>query len=318
MKKIFTILSLAMITVAAMAQAKKPTIMVVPSDAWCIQNGYYVEVDNQGTMQKVPDYQTALQNSMDLKLAIAAINDQMAQREFPLKDMEQTLKNIQSQNAEQMLITSKNGNEIAESPLDRLSRAAKADIILELTWNVTEQGPKRTLSYILEGKDAYTGKSIGGANGTSKPSMAADVPTLLLEAMTANIDNFNQRLQSHFDDLFQNGREIMVEVRVFAGNEAGIDLESEFGEDGNELGEIIDAWMVKNTVQGRFTKLNSSENQVYYEQVRIPVYDNNGVAMDAEGFGRQLRKMLRKEPYNIPVKIINRGLGRVVLILGEK
>lgn len=311
-------LCLAAATIVAMAQAKKPTIMVVPSDAWCIQNGYVVEVDNQGMKQLVPDYQAALQNDMDLKLAIAAINDQMAQREFPLKDMEQTLKSIQNQNAEQMLITSKNGNDMAESPLDRLARQAKADIILELTWNITQQGPKRTLAYILEGKDAYTGKSIGGANGTSQPSMSADVPTLLLEAMTANIDNFNQRLQSHFDDLFSNGREVVVEVRVFAGNEAGIDLESEVGEDGDELGEIIDAWMAKNTVQGRFSKLSSSENQVYYEQVRIPVYDNAGVAMDAEAFGRQLRKVLRKEPYNIPVKVMNRGLGRVLLILGEK
>lgn len=26
----------------AFGQAKKPTLMVVPSDAWCIQNGYFL------------------------------------------------------------------------------------------------------------------------------------------------------------------------------------------------------------------------------------------------------------------------------------
>jgi len=316
MKRIYLLAALSVLTLMAAAQAKKPTLMVVPSDVWCNQNNYVQQVDNMGQMQIVPDYQMALQNDMDLKLAIATINDLMAQRGFPLQDMEQTLKAIQMQNAEQNVMTSKNGNEMAESLVDKLYRIAKADIVLELSWNITEMGPKRTLTYILEAKDAYTGKSIGGATGTSEPSMSADVATLLLEAVTANIDNFNNRLQTYFDDLFANGREIVVDVRVFSDNTAGIDLESEFNDE--ELIEIIDRWMAENTVQHRFTKKGSSENYAAYDQVRIPLYDAAGVAMDAEAFGRQLRKLLRKEPYNIPVKIQNRGLGRVLLVLGEK
>jgi len=316
MKRSFLTLAFAAVALLAAAQAKKPTLMVVPSDVWCNTNGYVTEVDNMGSTQIIPDYQQALQSDMDLKLAIAKINDLMAERGFPLKDMEQTLKSIATQNAEQNLMTSKNGNEMAESAIDRLYRTAKADIILELTWNVKEQGPKRVLTYILEAKDAYTGKSIGGANGASTPSFSADVAVLLEEAVVANIDNFNNRLQTYFDDLFANGREVMVDIRVFDNNEAGIDLETEY--DGDELGEIIDAWMAANTVQGRFSKLGSSENYIAYEQVRIPLYNNSGVAMDAEAFGRQLRKVLTKAPYSIPVKVQNRGLGRVVLILGEK
>jgi hypothetical protein len=73
-----------------------------------------------------------------------------------------------------------------------------------------------------------------------------------------------------------------------------------------------------NTVQGRFSKLGSSENYVQYEQVRIPLYKTNGIAMDTEAFARQLRNVLRKEPYNIPVKVLPSGLGRTVLVLGEK
>ena len=76
--------------------------------------------------------------------------------------------------------------------------------------------------------------------------------------------------------------------------------------------------MAQNTVEGRFSKLGSSENYASYEQVRIPLYKNNGVALDTEAWARQLRNVLRKEPYNVPVKVINKGLGKVVLILGEK
>lgn len=214
------------------------------------------------------------------------------------------------------MLTSKSGNAMAESPVDRLMRTAKSDIIIEVTWEMKEQGPKRTLTYIMEAKDAYTGKSIGGANGASSPSFSADVSVLLGEAVLANIDNFNNRLQAHFDDLFTNGREVALEVRVFEDNEAAIDLETEF--DGYELIEIIDEWMAQNTVQGRFSKLGSSENYVAYEQVRIPLYKTNGMAMDTEAFARELRNVLRKAPYNIPVKVLNRGLGKTLLVLGEK
>ena len=314
-KSLFLLLAM-FITVTTFGQAKKPTLMVVPSDAWCYQNGYMVDYDNQGVVKKIPDYSSALITNMELKLAIAKINDLMAERGFPLKDLEQQLKLIEQTNAEMNITTSSNGNALAESPIDRLLRTAKADIILELTWNIVRQGPKYSLTFILEGKDSYTGKSIGGANGTSAPSFSAELPILLEEAVVAHIDNFNNRLQNHFDDLFANGREVALEIRAFADNEAGIDLESEY--DGYELAEIIEDWMALNTVEGRFSKLGSSENYVQYEQVRIPLYKTNGVAMDTESFARQLRSVLRKEPYNIPVKVLNRGLGKTILVLGEK
>ena len=50
----------------ALGQAKKPTIMVVPSDNWCILNGYFMEFDNQGTKDKIPDYKKALKENTDL------------------------------------------------------------------------------------------------------------------------------------------------------------------------------------------------------------------------------------------------------------
>ena len=82
--------------------------------------------------------------------------------------------------------------------------------------------------------------------------------------------------------------------------------------------EIIDAWLAENTVEGRFSKLGSSEYYAAYEQVRIPLYNAKGVAIDTEAWARQLSKLLRKEPYNIPVKVMNRGLGKTILVLGEK
>ena len=95
-KSIFT-LALALVALVASAQIKKPALMVVPSDVWCISNGYYTEVENMGITTKMPNYKQALQENMGLKLAIAKINDLMAEREFPLESLEQMIKNLERQ-----------------------------------------------------------------------------------------------------------------------------------------------------------------------------------------------------------------------------
>jgi len=53
-KKIVTLLAVLCLSFA-FGQAKKPTIMVVPSDVWCSTNGYMTSYNNQGTVTKIPD-----------------------------------------------------------------------------------------------------------------------------------------------------------------------------------------------------------------------------------------------------------------------
>ena len=316
MKRYCFTLALALVALVASAQIKKPELMVIPSDAWCIANGYYTEVNVMGKIKKEPQYDQAFQESMALKLAVAKLNDLMAERGFPLKSLEQEMQNIDQRRMEDNLTTSKSGNELAESALDEVLRRAKCDIRLMLTWEVKDYGPKHAVSYILEAFDAYTGTAIGAASGTGAPSMAADVDVLLEEAIVANMDNFNNRLMDHFNEMQEIGRDVSLDIKVFANNAAGVDLETEF--DGDELIDIINDWLQKNTVQGRFAMTYASENVANFNHVRIPVYDERGRAIDANGFAKQLAKVLKKEPFNIPCKVLFKGLGYAVIILGEK
>lgn len=316
MKKYFLAIALCVSTLAVFGQAKKPTLMVVPSDVWCTDNGYMEAFDNQGTVTLIPNYKIALQTNGELELAISKIGSLMQERGFPLKDLSASVKSIERMSAENSLITSKaSGASIAESPLDQLRRTAKADIILEVNWSINSVGPKKSITYNLRGIDAYTSKQVAGAQGTGAPSFSAEVPVLLAEAVQDNMDNFTNQLQAHFDDLFENGREVTLDVQVF-DNGSGIDLESEY--DGTELTEIIDDWMAQNTVNHRFSKSDATENFILFEQVRIPLYRTNGMAMDTDYFARQLVKFLRQPPYNLTCKVVNRGLGRALVIIGEK
>lgn len=307
---------LSALCLCMMGQAKKPTLMVVPSDEWCNRHNYMQNYDNQGTQEKVADYKAALIGDKDLNDVITKIGILMADRGFPLKDLQSAMKSNTMTSAEDRLLASKtNGASIAENPIDRLRRTAKADILLEVNWHTETMGPKQYVTFSISGKDAYSQKQVAAAQGTGSPSFTATVSVLLEEAVQNHLDNFCAQLQNHFEDMFANGREVTIDVRVFE-NSQGIDLEKEY--DGEELTEIIDNWMAQNTVNHRFSKSDATENFILYEQVRIPCYKTNGLPQDTEGFTRELMKFLRKPPYNLPCKILNRGLGRCLLIIGDK
>jgi len=315
MKKILvTLVGLLLIVQQGFGQAKKPTIMVLPSDVWCNTNGYMIEFDNQGTKVKVPNYKQAFQENADLLTVISKINGLMADRGFPLKNAESALKTLESESAENAMLTSKGGAAVAESPVDKLKKTAKADIIMQLTWTVNTTGPKKSITFNLQGLDAYTDKQVATAVGTGAPSFSAELPVLLEEAVLAHLDNFNASLQTHFDDMFANGREIIIRIKKFDSWDG--DLEKDFG--GKELGDVIEDWLKNNTQKGRFSTTDATENMMLFEQVRIPLYDAGGKAIDARGFCKDLQKFLQAPPYSITNKLMTKGLGQATIVLGDK
>lgn len=316
MKRIFSLLTLCAIAITMFGQAKKPTLMVVPSEVWCTNNGYMEAFDNQGSIMLIPNYEIALKTNSDVNNVIGTIGGLMADRDFPLKQLNATMRSINNINTENNLLTSKtSGASIAESPLDKIRRTAKADIILELDWQINTKGPKKSVTYRLDGIDAYTNEQIAHAGGTGSESFASEVPVLLEEAVIVNMDDFTAQLQKYFDDLLENGRKVTVDILVF-DNGSGIDLETEY--EGDELAEIIDDWIHQNTVQNRYNRSDGTESFLLYENVRMPLYDAKGKAMDTYSFVTDLRKFLAKPPYGLECKVLNRGLGRAALIIGEK
>ncbi len=290
--------------------------MVIPADAWCAANHYMRSYEAQGIKTDVPDYKAALQNDIDLLNVITKIGELMAERGFPLKDLSSTIRSMEQSSAEnQMLTSSTSGASLAETPYEQLLNRAKADILIELVWKMNVTGPKRSVTYTLRGLDAYTNKQIAAASGTGEPSLAAETPVLLEEAVLNNMDNFAAQLQAHFDDLLTNGREVNMEILVF-DNGSGQNLESEF--DGEMLTDIIDEWMYNNTQEHRYNISDATENRMLLEQVRIPLYRSNGMPMDTRSFANNLRRFLRGAPYNVECKLLTKGLGKAILVIGEK
>ena len=303
-----------MLASAAHAQVKKPTLMVVPADNWCVKHGFTTSYKDQGRTVEVPDYEQAVMKSNDCNQVITKINALMSDRDFPLKDLPAVVKSMRANRAMDAAANTRYHSKLAESPLDILKRTANADIMIELNWQVNEKGPKRSVTYSLAAKDAYTDKQVAGFQGTGTPSFSAEVPLLLEEAVTGSIDLFTSQLQAYFDDMMENGREVLLEVRMVV-NRAGINLHSEY--EGEELTDIIDDWVAANTMNHRYNLSQGSENFLKFEQVRIPLFQPNGLPTDTRRWARGLAKHLAAK-YKITCRVDIRGLGKATVLVGAK
>lgn len=289
-------------------------MMILPSDNWCTQRYFTQSFDNQGTISKISDYQRAFAEDLELPQVISKVGSVLTGMGYSLKDAEMEIKSLGVKQAEDNAMSSKtSGASIAETPLDVLKRRMKSDIVIQLWWNITKDPAGKVVSFTLEAFDAYTNKRIATATGNSQPTNDA-IPVALENAVKANVKEFDKQLDKWYADQKKNGREIVLTVRCWDNWDE--DLETEYN--GEELTDIIQKWLRENTVNGSFNLSDGTESFAQFEQVRIPLKDKNGKAMDARAFATALRKYLQKPPYNITSKVVMRGLGEAILILGEK
>lgn len=289
---------------------KKPTLMILPSDNWCTQRYFITEYDNQGVTERRSNYLQAFQEDLELSPVISKIGELLTNLGYSLKDAEQELKNLSARTEEDNATFSKlSGAQFSESPLDVLKRRAKADIIIQLGWVVNAS----SITFTIEAFDAYTSKRIATSTGTTDRT-GNDIAIQLQQAVERNIKPFDKQMDMFYSNMLSNGREIVLSVRTWENWDN--DLESEY--DGDELLNHIQQWLTQNTVRQQFNLTDATENFAQFEQVMIPLKSDMDIAMDARSFARGLQKHLNAAPFSIPSKLMMRGLGEVILVLGEK
>lgn len=308
----------------AYSQAKKPTIMVVPSDTWCIENGFTVDFDDYGTIKKMPDHQAAVLDG-EMRLAIAKIGEMMSDRGFPLERLDATFKAIEETQGKLKYMSGRDGGQIVQTPLEKIMQTARPDIKMEIYYKVNQMGPMKSVTFELTGIDPYTRTQVASASGVGEPDAATETALMLQSSVNNHIERFAEQLQAHFDDLFANGREIFVEFRIT--DMSDFDFYSEV--DGMDLCEVIEDLMAEKTVNGRYNLLPQDDRVMSFNRVRIPLFINER-AVDAQGWVRRdlvraLKKRMMVNPddtgsnpemkLNINPKVINEGLGRVTVIL---
>ena len=291
--------------------AKKPTIMVLPSDHWCSTRYFTNTIENQGKTVTINDYEAAFREDAELYSVANKIGEIMTAKGYPVKDYMQEYKSIMDEQTEEEVTMSSMGAMIEETPLDMLRSRVKYDIELRVDWTTIQSNNMASLSLSVTAIDTYSNKQVAAANMVE---VVDNIPIAVQvdKMLTKQMDKFSQQLTSHFADIKVNGREITLQLRVW--DDSDINLEDELNSE--ELIDLIDAWIAQHTIQGAYNLSHNTDTRAKFEQVRIPMFNEKGRAMDARMFAIELRKYLREQ--SIDCKVMNKGLGEAVLVIGEK
>ena len=308
--------------VISFAQMKRPNIMVVPSDAWCIHNGYYTSFDDYGVSKEIPDYRKALQNDSEMRSLINSLGHMMESYDFPLRDLEQVLKKIEKDEAEQILTVSRStGETIAENPMDLLHSTAKCDIVIDVDYRKTQNGPFSRVTLIIKALDPYSSQNIASCPPAVTEQVTAPIELLLNSAVQDIKTILCPGIMKHFEDTYENGRQARIFIKRFDGCSFDFESEVPYGDTTAELGEVIEQWLSDNCIGGVYNVDDSSEDSIDINPARIPVRDislgGKERAVEAVDFARKLRKYLMDQ-YSIDSKVIRKGLGEAWVILGDK
>lgn len=291
---------------------QKPTIMVVPEKAWCINQGY-VRKDNP----KSPDYEKALLDN-DVLNVVTEMGGIMADRGYPLKNLRNALDELSNEAAIDIAAVSKGDGEIMEDDLDKLTRIAQADILVQIAFTRQQAGARNRVEFRVTSVDAANSKQIDGRTGNSSAS-GAPINMLLKESVLGFMDNFAGGIQRYFQDVAKNGREGNIIFKI--ADDCPMNFESEVklnGETG-ELSEAIEYWLSENAMDSNFTQGGKSRVRLNFEQVRFPLYGKGKFggkqkAINAEGFVKPIGKFLSQ--FGISVATVPAGIGKVYVILG--
>ena len=296
----------------------KPSLMIMPADNFMSENGYEMKFDNQGSQIVVNDYTRALREHKGLQDVIDKIGGLWAERGFPLEDLGMTLKGIAEESAIDNVDASADGQQIAKNPVEKLLERASPDIRFTINYSFAEGGfNEKSCTFTITAFDAYTKKNLGSKGGTGEGDFSSNEAQLVAELVYAYMDGFVLDITNHFQGIIQNGREVSIIIKNW--DTWGENLESEFGEDEDELGVLIEDWMADNTVDGGPNLSVSTANRQVYKQVMIPLfYVRKGKErkMDTKKFAQGLQKYLKT--LDVPAKVRGRGLGMAEVIIGGK
>jgi hypothetical protein len=313
MKKIIVFLFFSMVSFNHAQNIKKTKFVVMPGDNWMSQNGYIKTLDNQGVSTDVYDYAKAMRDNFEMKTAVETIESTLRERGLQVENLSEKMKSITKSNAEQMVNTSKTGASTTQNAFDKFMNTVRPDILVLVDYQIVSSGPKKIMNIRITSNDAYTFRTIGSKPGSSAPTFSIDINTLVRESIASIIDPFMNDVENHVNDIFENGREVMVELKKFDAWDG--DFEKEY--DGKEMKEIFENWFRDIAVKNDYTVDSPSESYMSF-LIRIPLTDEEGKATNATTYGRKFQKFIKQAPFSIISKVREIGIGRCMVILGEK
>ncbi len=285
-------------------EQQKPTVLVIPSDQLLNRFGMLQRKEVLGKMIQIRDYNGYFLADPDSKFVISSIQNAFIRYGYPLNDLEQTLKSINDQE----MLDAVTG--IQKDAKTVLLTNARPDIILEVDYNYATDRSTRAYSksftFTLRAIDAFSNKVVATIQETACKEGKANTPSALAEAILAQDSKaFTRQMDNYFTTIIKTGRDITLRVTI----ENGVNLTmSDECLDGDTYTDFIIDWLKVNTVLGAYNMSRNTDTEMYFVNVKIKTFNDNGTQYSAYDFARQLSKALNKG-CGIKSKNTTQGLG---------
>lgn len=218
------------------------------------------------------------------RIAISRVKEAFDSRGFTTYDFEAELKKGETAGAFSA--------DAQTDEKDVIVKNSGADIFVVVDINVDKGQSGTDVKIILQAYESATGRSLTNKDASSGKFYTDDISKLAGKAIDVMKEDFLNVLQIKFTDIVNNGRSLYMEFVV--SQSATINFQSEVGEDGDLLSELIMEWMKKNSYKNYAKKGGSTALKIIYDDVRIPLRrQDDGTNYEVEEFGKILRKYLR-------------------------
>lgn len=284
MKQILLILALfSNLCILAQEQSAiivQPKIMVVP----------YV--------REGEDIRQTIENDPNIRIVLSKIRESFDNRGFTTIDFEAKLKTVNRSNALA-------GDALTDIKAMIIQQSG-ADIWIEAEIIIDKSASGNSVKTILNGIDISTGASLANQTGYSGKFYTDDFGRLASKAVEQVADNFLNILQIKFNDIVKNGRSIVVDFKF--ESTSTLTMSSEIGNEGLTISDIIEVWMSENSYKNNYHIQGTTDVEMIFDEVRIPLKDDNGNNYNINKFGLTLFQYLRKNNLPCSRNIVNNTL----------
>lgn len=245
------------------------------------------------------DIRTILEEDVNRRIAVTKIKEAFDNRSFTTVDFTAKLK-AATQN---QLLTSDNKTDWKT----QIIQMSGADIYVQSEVSVVagsynpECGKASSkVTLILTAYEISSGNSLSNKIGESRYS-CGDVGRLASDAVEGIADEFLNVMQSKFDDIVENGVEIIVDFTI--NQAATYTFDDEFGPDQYPLRDVLSTWIEESAYKNQWDYgADGSLKQTFL--LRIPLKDQKtGSNYSASKFATEIMKYLKT--LNIPIERTN-------------
>lgn len=252
MKKLVIICMMLGACVAGKAQntrgtengVKQPNIVVVPFS------------------KEGQDIRKIIEDNAMMSLAMSKVKEEFNNRGFITKDFIAMLKALKTDDVM-----------MDDSQMDvkaRIVQSSKADIqvVTKITVNKRDQGAAE-VSLELEAVEVQTANSLANKSFLSGEFITNDSIRLANRALSMISDDFFGNLQSAFNQMVEEGRELNMSLSF--AKDCEMDATSEVGSNGNDLQMEMEEWLSQNAYKGVYG-LNGS-GKLLDISMQVPLFD---------------------------------------------